>query len=431
MNDVLWIISTSFENTAFMLLYKKISNKSEDIRIMRDFSFILLTVIETSIYNILTSYFNTLLYDFIKTFIFFVFGMMFIMLIYKETIINAFVYYVLSDTMLVFLELPTLIFMNLLKLVIKITNIYVFTLIGALTSLILVYTFYKVFPTKIFDKYRNILSQVKFVFANLIIYIVIIKFLLLYNPKLIARYYLIFILISILYGIISVMSIIYNYKIIDQRSKLEIYHKYMPTTLGLMEEVKRRQHDFKNHINTIYGIVQTSDMENLKQDLEEYIISLNCSFKSMDEVIKIDNGIAAAIIYSKLLTGRQNKISFIYNVECSLKDFPLENYELSEVLNNLIDNSFEAVTDEEEKYRSVELKIGYDEGEYFIETKNTGLKIKTNEINKIFNRGFSTKRDSNHGYGLYNVKKIVEKYNGYFEVSMEDKYLIIKLCIPN
>ncbi|WP_234118302.1 sensor histidine kinase [Clostridium hydrogenum] len=429
MNDILWFISTSIENTAFMLLYKKISNKNEDKKIIRDLIFVLLTVIEASTYNILNVYFNTLVDDFVKTLLFFIFAIIFIRLIYKDSIINAFVYYVLSETTLLFIELATHILMNLSKLIMNFTNMYVFNLMGALATVILVCGFCKLFPMDIFSRYKGILNQVKFIFVNLIIYSVVVKFLLVYKPKLINKHYFIIIFASILYSIINVMSIIYNCRIIDQKAKLETYDKYIPITIQLMEDVKRRQHDFKNHINTIYGIAQTCDKESLKDELENYMISLNNSFKSMDEIIRIDNGVVAAIIYLKSSFAKQNKIKFIYNIEGSLKGFPLENYEISEVLNNLIDNALEAVANEEKQYRKVELNIGCEEGIYFIQTKNAGLKVNSNEINKIFNRGFSTKETCDHGYGLYNVKNIIEKYSGYFEVSMEDEYLIIKLFI--
>lgn len=431
MNDILWLISTSFENTIIVMLYKKVANNSRDRCVIKDIIFIMLSVIEASICNIIGSHFNGAFNDFFNTIIYLVFGMIFIMLIYKENLIDSFIYYILCESTLFVMELLALILMNLVRTVVAFKNMYLFNLMGSIITLILGIVFYVYFPMRIFDKYRNILNQLKFILFNLILYIFIAKFMLFYNPSMVRKHYIVMIILSIIYVFINIMFVIYNYKIINQKSKLEIYDKYMPTTLGLMEEVKRRQHDFKNHINTIYGIVQTSDTENLKQDLQEYITSLDTSFKGMDEIIKIDNGIVASIIYSKLLAAKQKGIELIYKVECSLKAFPLENYEISEMLNNLIDNALEAVDDEEEEYRSVDLQLGYDEGKYFIETRNAGLKVKTNEINKIFNRGFSTKGTSNHGYGLYNVKKIVEKYNGYFEVSVEDKYLIIKLCIPN
>lgn len=48
-------------------------------------------------------------------------------------------------------------------------------------------------------------------------------------------------------------------------------------------------------------------------------------------------------------------------------------------------------------------------------------------ITDIFHKGFTTKKGDGHGYGLYNVKKIVQKYKGKIEVLIEDEDVIFRI----
>lgn len=124
---------------------------------------------------------------------------------------------------------------------------------------------------------------------------------------------------------------------------LEIYNKYNPIILNLIDEIKRRQHDFKNHFTTIYGMVLTYDEKELKNELKNYLESLQNSLSDIEEYIYMGNRVFAAIIYVKVREAKQKNIKFSFDIEDNTIKFPLRGYELSEVLNNLIDNAFEAV----------------------------------------------------------------------------------------
>jgi len=107
--------------------------------------------------------------------------------------------------------------------------------------------------------------------------------------------------------------------------------------------------------------------------------------------------------------------------------YPLQGYELVEVMGNLLDNAFEAILNSEETDdRQVILTIGTEEGKKVLQVENTGEKILSKDLDNIFNKGFSTKGD-NRGYGLYNVKKIVNKYDGKILLPLNNKYTTIKI----
>ncbi|WP_315080676.1 ATP-binding protein [uncultured Clostridium sp.] len=204
-----------------------------------------------------------------------------------------------------------------------------------------------------------------------------------------------------------------------------IKNTYNPVILNIIEEIKSKQHDFKNHLNTINGITDTIDKENLKKYLKEYIQSLNYSNKSLEDILYINDPIIGAIIYNKLSKAKKNNIKFSYFINNDLKELKLKSYELSEILTNLLDNAFEAV--ENRTNKKVILNITYEDNENILEIKNQGIPTNLSNISKIFERGFSTKEGNNRGYGLYNVKKIVEQRGGNIQLFFEDNYTIFRI----
>lgn len=219
----------------------------------------------------------------------------------------------------------------------------------------------------------------------------------------------------------------HSMRIQEQLKIIYEYNKHKETIVNLVEDTRTKQHDFKNHLNTIYGIVQVTEEQNLKRELVKYINTLNNSLEDIECFLKIENKVLCAIIFNNMYRARRRDIKFQHNIESDLENFPLKDYELSEILNNLLDNAFEAAEGSEFYKREVHLYIGKENEKSFIEVKNTGRLIKSEHINKIFNRGFSTKNEKGHGYGLYNVKRIVEANNGRIQLSVEDHYVIFKL----
>ena len=107
----------------------------------------------------------------------------------------------------------------------------------------------------------------------------------------------------------------------------------------------------------------------------------------------------------------------------------LRDYELIEVIGNLINNAFEAETEN----NIVILKLKREGDMNIAEIRNKHSYLKQENISRMFNKGFSTKSDSNRGYGLYNVRKILRKYGGEIEVFNEmvdgDNYIVFRVLL--
>lgn len=294
-------------------------------------------------------------------------------------------------------------------------------------SIILVFSIVIYYFRPILKKYLIDDINVKVIFysiINLLSYISILKVIWDYDMNLILNN--IVVIIFIITTMVSINLLLYFYiiKVEQEKKESKVQREYSYILKNITEEIRATQHDFKNHLNVINGLI-----ENTKgSEVGDYIYSLNKSIIRIEDIIYIDNPVLRAIVYSKNSEANSKNIKFLYSVTNSFSNTSVKEYELAQILGNLIDNAFEAVEDRKgEKLVSVNI---YFEGELnVIEVKNSGITIKSDNIKKIFDRGFSTKQGSNRGYGLYNIKKIVERTGGKVQLSLEDNFTIFKLFI--
>ena len=94
---------------------------------------------------------------------------------------------------------------------------------------------------------------------------------------------------------------------------------------------------------------------------------------------------------------------------------------------NLIDNAVEACERivEPGRKKFIVLNVNIKKDYLFIDIANSF----TGEVKKQNNIYRTVKIDERYcGIGLFNIRKIVEKYNGEFSVSHSDNVLVFRLC---
>ncbi|MBX4271681.1 sensor histidine kinase [Clostridium estertheticum] len=296
--------------------------------------------------------------------------------------------------------------------------------------LILLFILATCYFTPILKKHLNYDENMKLLFCfviNLLGYVVILK--VIWNYDMIVVINNILELTLTIISVLSVNVFLYFYliKVELEKKESKVQYKYSEILNNITEDIRARQHDFKNHLNVMYGLIESTKGVELEYKLKEYIASLNKSMKVMEDIIYIKSPIFRAIVYSKLNEANKKNIKFLYNIN-NLLIRNLKDYELSEILNNIIDNAFDAL-DGQVGEKSVSIKTYLEDESNIIEIMNSGITLKPENIKKIFERGFSTKDGNNRGYGLYNAKKIVERTGGKIQLSLEDGFTIFKLFI--
>ncbi|NRD76645.1 GHKL domain-containing protein [Bacillus sp. BRMEA1] len=197
----------------------------------------------------------------------------------------------------------------------------------------------------------------------------------------------------------------------------------------LLNTIQEHQHDFKHHLFTLQGLL------NLKryQDMDEYISNLTKVQVSIGEDISINITALKGLIRTKISEAVDKHIQFSHHFEkleaLNLDDMKLMN--LIRVIGNILNNAFHAVMSNDESNRKVIIRGNIKDEHIVFKLYNNGPTILPEHLSRIFEHGFSTKKESGgSGIGLASSKKIIKEYKGTLTVTSDEEWTIFTIEIP-
>lgn len=234
----------------------------------------------------------------------------------------------------------------------------------------------------------------------------------------------ILILISIFLNINFYRSI---YKKILKNKSIEVKNTYNPLIDSIIQNIKANEHEYKNHISMIYSTIQVSkSIPEIRERTNKYIKAIQDK-NSLANMLDIESIITKAVLYSKIVECENLGIKLNYQIKSNVEESKLEDTEITILLSNLLNNAIEATKNAENK--EINMTITKME-KHRIEVKNniSGLNINNEDLESFFKKGFSSK-GTDRGYGLYNVKKIINKYNGSIYSRVIDDFFVIEIYV--
>jgi two-component system, LytTR family, sensor histidine kinase AgrC len=238
------------------------------------------------------------------------------------------------------------------------------------------------------------------------------------------------VIISILV-ISQIVVYVYIVKIIKEKEKLKISNEYKVVIDEIVQEIKQRQHDFGNYKNTIRGIVEVIDEKDVKAAINNYIKDEDIYDDKINELIYIDNVVIRSIVYRNMCKAKKHNVNFQYDIENDILDDILSYNEISNTLNNLLNNAFDEVIKDECTKKNIQIKILNENKTPHLIIRNQIVSPNDVNLNEMFTRGYSTKNTSTRGYGLYNVKRIINSHKGYIKMKVDCKEIIIDIYFNN
>ena len=267
-------------------------------------------------------------------------------------------------------------------------------------------------------------------FYSIIIFIFLIRYYELYSYKPINSFgffnSLLFIIIIILSYIIIFIAILsvnrnmeleYKFKIID--AQIELQKQNYRTLNKSLENYYAFKHDVRHHVMAIKSMLDTKNFIAASEYVNKFneteasnSIEILCKNFTIDSILKYYKSIAM-----------NNNIE--YKVDFNIPDnINIDNLDLTIVIGNCVENAIEAcnnIMDKSKKYINIKAEI---------KNFNLLLKIKNNfngQVIKEDNLIKTCKNGEGHGIGLSNVRKITEKYNGFFDIRYTDSEF--EVCI--
>ncbi len=175
------------------------------------------------------------------------------------------------------------------------------------------------------------------------------------------------------------------------------------------DALRSQSHEFINKLHVVFGLV----FEDKKEELLDYLENIMDNSITEKSLIsrQIKDPILSGFLNSKYSRARELGINLNYTIEGILPKINHTSiiHRLVTILGNLIDNSFDAVRYSDIK--TIQVKIEITDEILKIQVIDSGMGISDDIINKVFDKGFSTK-GKNRGIGLYLVLSCVEELGG-------------------
>lgn len=198
-----------------------------------------------------------------------------------------------------------------------------------------------------------------------------------------------------------------------QQEQIKLSNRYSEEYNALVEISRKKQHDFKNQINALYGL---SDIKAEKEQ-RKYIDKLLDENKVVKILHSVEQPVLAGFLYRKVNEIMAAGINIEFNLSVPDAELAIEVLDCIEIVGIFLDNAVEALSKEKDK--SVILEMFAMEQKIEIRVKNVSPYYENDEIAKFFQYNYSTK-GKNSGIGLAKIKDLQKKYKFDILVEMQE-----------
>ena len=234
-------------------------------------------------------------------------------------------------------------------------------------------------------------------------------------------------IMQIVFSVLFVLLFLYVKNILylreqEQRDKMQIAQlrqqfAYYQEKQKEEEKIRSIYHDMKNHLLVLERSQGTDAARKMAEQLRTQIADY-------EDYVHTGNDFLDVIIKDKAEKMREKQIDFSAIIDFEGVDF-IEPLDISTLFGNGIDNAMEASEKLPEEQRVVLVKAG--KVQSFI-----SILIENNCIDADNSKQIRTTKSDNflHGFGISNMEKAAEKYEGTCKATQENGKFTLKILIP-
>lgn len=198
--------------------------------------------------------------------------------------------------------------------------------------------------------------------------------------------------------------------------ELQMQKDYYKDRIRDEERVRRIYHDMKNHLLILENQPGTDETRRTASRLREQIADYENYVHTGNEFLDI-------IIREKSEKAREKHIDFNAVIHFENGEF-MEPLDISTIFGNAIDNAIEASEKLPEDRRLITVKAAKVRDMLMITAENNM------EPDSLPDEGTSKSDRFLHGFGIPNIRKAAEKYDGQCSISAKDGVFRLKVMIP-
>lgn len=219
-------------------------------------------------------------------------------------------------------------------------------------------------------------------------------------------------------------SISQQYEMKMLKTQLQAYANQLNVVLRGEEKIKALRHDIKHHLSELMLLANKHDVA----EIQKYIDEMNSFLKNPNEIVASGN-LEIDSVLNFMLQKAEKELKTV-DVKVMLPEKVRHSFDINVMLGNLLENAIEAAGKTENKYLSVHIKLKRGILKVKIENSFESSGILCEEQNRKDTILKTTKPfTEQHGIGLKNVKKIVEKYNGTMAVTAQEGIFCVNLLL--
>lgn len=187
-------------------------------------------------------------------------------------------------------------------------------------------------------------------------------------------------------------------------------------------EITSYRHDMKNHFFCIESFLNSGKIE----DAKNYIQSISNVINQKSSVLNTHNYVFDALVSEKIRSAKEMNITINTNVAVN-PNLNINPVDWCILFGNALDNAIEAC-EQFEGDKVIDLLVK-SKNDFLITEIRNPFSSPLIRDGKLFR---TLKEDSeNHGKGLKNIEKTVEKYNGNMEIKCDDNEFILTFMLCN
>ncbi|MDD6955089.1 MAG: GHKL domain-containing protein [Erysipelotrichaceae bacterium] len=198
---------------------------------------------------------------------------------------------------------------------------------------------------------------------------------------------------------------------------LEIKNSELNYIKELYSSQRKMTHDYKNKLTTVKALINEGNTDKAR----EYTDTLLDSVIYHSKIISTNNDIVDALLNSKYYLCHSRNIVIQFKVD-NLSNIPFTNDELIVILSNALDNAIEAAS----KCDNPFIKLKIENNKLFVISIINSSKEVITKANRIIKS-----HSPEHGYGLGNIKNIVDKYQGNLALDYRDGCFQLTVVVNN
>lgn len=208
-------------------------------------------------------------------------------------------------------------------------------------------------------------------------------------------------------------------------NQAQITKAHQQALQDMYKDMISRQHDFKHQIQVLEQLVKEGGSEKA----QEYFGSIK---RDNEDVERFLTGCIAvdALLTAKVLACTHSHITFELS-HCPLNELPISEVDFCSIIGNLIDNAIEGIERIKEKSIKREIHLSFSRiWDMFIIRCENPVEMASVIKNRC---GFITSKEEGnavHGFGIYNIVRIVEKAEGFSSFETENGRFVAMVTIP-